>query len=293
MKTEQKNNCCSENVLGKPLGVTVFFFTMSRYPSLTSQCCETGRLYRTLRWLFESVPYKENAVKMNEVKLASVVAENYGVGIRQTKKSDGLRELMEQQETPDVMARAKAIATIHSEQEGHAIDDNIRTKPIQTSARETLEDTEDSFAITFLAVCYLNGNGFPKDETKAVDLFRHAASMGNVEALLNLGRWERNKGQKERFEWFRKAAELGNAEGMAHLGICYSNGEGTPKDLKEAFYWYKQASDAEEVDGLFNLALCYKLGEGTEPNRQKACKYYTKASKQSNPNAPVNLSIFI
>lgn len=266
---------------------------MSRFISLSSQRNGTGWLFRMVQCYNQACSKKENALGVNQVKLGFVVAQIDGVGVCKHDVSDGLRELSEQQESADVKARAKTIDTLNTEHEGFTTDGYSRIKPMQPRVQDVLKDLDDSYAITYLGVCFMNGDGFPKDKRRALGLFRHAGFTGNVEAMINYGLCEENIDTRERFECFHQAAELGNTKGMTNLGFCYSNGEGTAKDPARAFYWYQQASDAEDVDGLFNLALCYKLGEGTQQNRWKACKYYSKASKRHNPSAPVNLSLFI
>lgn len=59
---------------------------------------------------------------------------------------------------------------------------------------------------------YHDGNGFEKDEAKAV-------------------------------EWYRRAAEQGYVEGQLKLGECYHFGEGVEKDVAKAVEWYQKAME--------------------------------------------------
>jgi len=63
-----------------------------------------------------------------------------------------------------------------------------------------------------LGVIYLNGDGAPQDDAKAL-------------------------------EWTRKAAEQGNADAQYNLGAMYFNGQGVKRDFEKAKEWYAKAAD--------------------------------------------------
>jgi TPR repeat protein len=69
---------------------------------------------------------------------------------------------------------------------------------------------------------YLNGEGVPKDQAKAL-------------------------------QWFRKAAEAGNMEGQRKLGHAFAQGQGTPVDVVEAYQWLSVA--AKQGDKAANKEL--------------------------------------
>ena len=74
---------------------------------------------------------------------------------------------------------------------------------------------------------YLNGDGVPKDATKAL-------------------------------EWFRKAAETGNVEGERNLGHAFALGQGTPVDLVEAYQWLSVAAGKGDKAAKEELAALTK-----------------------------------
>jgi hypothetical protein len=86
---------------------------------------------------------------------------------------------------------------------------------------------------------YLNGEGMPKDLTKAL-------------------------------QWFRKAAEVGKVEGQRNLGHAFAEGQGTPVDLVEAYQWLSVAAEKgdkaarEELAGLTRKLSPNQLRHGQE-----------------------------
>ncbi|POG73187.1 hypothetical protein GLOIN_2v1588953, partial [Rhizophagus irregularis DAOM 181602=DAOM 197198] len=44
------------------------------------------------------------------------------------------------------------------------------------------------------------------------------------------------------------AAENGDEKAMSNLAMCYSNGEGTEKNLEKAFYWHQKAAESNKVN---------------------------------------------
>ena len=83
----------------------------------------------------------------------------------------------------------------------------------------------------WVAEVYENGWGVPQDYRKARKWFEEAASAGNTEAMINLGRlYEQGLGVAQDYgkalEWFRKALETGNSDAMKNLARLYEQGLG-------------------------------------------------------------------
>lgn len=70
---------------------------------------------------------------------------------------------------------------------------------------------------------YLNGEGVPKDLTKAL-------------------------------QWFRKAAEAGNVAGQRNLGHAFAQGLGTSVDVVEACKWLRLAAEKGDQAAKDELA---------------------------------------
>lgn len=127
-----------------------------------------------------------------------------------------------------------------------------------------------------------------KDKTaysKAFQLFKKAADLGNVEALNSLGNMYCRgdgipKDYKKAFELYEQAAEQGSGWAMYNLGLMYSDGMGMRADYLKAVELYEKAADLGNVDALNNLGIMYAQGQGVAKNIQKAIELYEKAAEQ-------------
>jgi TPR repeat protein len=112
-----------------------------------------------------------------------------------------------------------------------------------------------------LGLMYHQGEGQPRDDSKALLWYRKAADQGNSNAQFNLGLMHHNgeavaKSDQQAVSWFLKAAQQGHPQAQSNLVIHYFNGLGVPKDLEKAYYWlliYSQPNDAEAAKNVASL----------------------------------------
>lgn len=131
-------------------------------------------------------------------------------------------------------------------------------------------------ATVAVADAYLSGSGVPKDESKAIELFKRAASQGDTDAVIQLGQFY-SVGPSKNLElainwlssvedgdvyialgelyftevhndalalkWYRKAADLNKPLAYKKLGWHYYHGRGVPQDYEQAIEWDKLAWD--------------------------------------------------
>lgn len=136
-----------------------------------------------------------------------------------------------------------------------------------------------------------------KDKTaysKAFQLFKKAADLGNVEALNSLGNMYCRgdgipKDYKKAFELYEQAAEQGSGWAMYNLGLMYSDGMGMRADYLKAVELYEKAADLGVSNALNNLGIMYAQGQGVAKNIQKAIELYEKAAEQGCGLAMYNL----
>lgn len=119
--------------------------------------------------------------------------------------------------------------------------------PLQHQPNNSTTEPRDAAALTALGERYAKGDGVPKDSTKALELFRKAASQGNVRAMNNLGvMYAKGAGVEQshtQAAWFyRLAAEKGHPQAQANLGYAYEAGLGINKDYNQALVWYRKAA---------------------------------------------------
>ncbi|GBB84613.1 hypothetical protein RclHR1_01120001, partial [Rhizophagus clarus] len=97
------------------------------------------------------------------------------------------------------------------------------------------------------------------------------------------------KNLEKAFYWFQRAAENGNEDAMYILtSSCYYNGEGTEKNLEKAFYWFQKAAENDDEKAMYSLVMNYKNGEGTEKNLEKAFYWYQKMEESNKENTNKN-----
>ena len=136
-----------------------------------------------------------------------------------------------------------------------------------------------------------------KDKTaysKAFQLFKKAADLGNVEALNNLGyMYFRGEGipkdYKKACELYEQAAVNGSVLAANNLGSMYRDGNGVAQDYKKAFELYEQAAEQDYGWAIYNLGLMYSKGMGMRADYLKAVELYEKAADLGNVDALNNL----
>ncbi|HTX36367.1 MAG TPA: serine/threonine-protein kinase [Bryobacteraceae bacterium] len=124
---------------------------------------------------------------------------------------------------------------------------------------------------------------------KAFDLFRQAAELGNVPAMLEVAEegLDSDNGDSER--WFRKAAELGNPTAMLNLGAMYQLGNHVKEDYVQAVAWYRKAAQLGDASAMYNLGRMYERGRGVPKDMGMAKELYQKAASKGNSDARIRL----
>ena len=151
---------------------------------------------------------------------------------------------------------------------------------------------------------YLNGEGFPKNRDKAIELFRRAANQDHPGAKNMLAKLSPSAEEiydqgieayeaedyAKAVELFRKSADMGNDNAQNDLGNCYLYGNGVPQDDKKAAEWYRKAADQGHKFAQNNLAMRYYGGEGVPEDKKKAAEWFLKSAEQGNVEAQNNLA---
>lgn len=163
-------------------------------------------------------------------------------------------------------------------------------------------------ATAAVANAYMVGAGVGKDEGKALEMYKRAASQGDSEAAIEVGKYysdgpSRNlelaaqwlstvdnakgyvalgdlyrKGYENAsiaLKWYRKAAEAGDGEASYRVGEAYFTGKGAPRDLTEAISWFSLAAERGEIQAYSKTGWCYQAWAG-DPDYEKAIEWYSK-----------------
>ena len=125
-------------------------------------------------------------------------------------------------------------------------------------------------------------NSMGVDYSKALELFRKAADLGSGSAMVHIGLCYLN-GQgvpKDRLkgrEWYLKAAEAGYTGCYYSLGdLYYETG-----DYADAAHWYQMGLDAFDSPGdcAYMLGKLYQSGKGVDQDSKKADGYFALAEE--------------
>jgi uncharacterized protein len=121
------------------------------------------------------------------------------------------------------------------------------------------------------------------DETAEFNLYKQAATNGNVLAAYNLGvAYRDGLGTQQdvnlALEWFKKAAAEGDDTAAFNIGAIYDEGQLVEADDQTAIAWYDLAAQRGNTDAMINLGIMYETGEGIPANAQKAAEMYLQAA---------------
>ncbi len=103
-----------------------------------------------------------------------------------------------------------------------------------------------------LASLFEKGAGVPKEERRALDLYRKAAQAGHTRAMHNLAvllsSHDATQDYSEAASWFIRAATVGLADSQYNLALLYERGLGVPQNERKAYFWYSVAARAGDKD---------------------------------------------
>ena len=129
---------------------------------------------------------------------------------------------------------------------------------------EPLAEQGHARAQTDLGYMHASGHGVPRDDARAVQLYRLAAEQALPRAQFNLGyMYMHGRGVErdyaEGLRWYRRAAGLGFVGAQFNLGVRHYTGEGTERDLGEAYFWLTLAKRAGHGRAHWTLEDVEKL----------------------------------
>jgi len=138
------------------------------------------------------------------------------------------------------------------------------------------EEKDDPLAIGKQGMYYEQGrNGFPKDYTKALELYHRAANLGYANAYSSIG-YAYSNGQgvkvnkKRASHYFELSAMMGNETARHNLGSMEARTGNTDRALKH----YMIAASAGDNDSLIQIQDLYSNGHATKDDYMKALQTY-------------------
>lgn len=165
----------------------------------------------------------------------------------------------------------------------------------------TLAEKGNAEAIRILGRCYEFGTALPKDEAKAIELYKQAIEKGDDIAIVYLSAYYNNHKQyEEAFSLFQMYEKKHKDDAVSSelyqlacfkLGHYYLNGLGVTKDIQKAIPYLEIASRLGYDMASLELGQCYTDGIGVTTNIYKAIDYLNLSVKQGNGNKVTDLSL--
>jgi hypothetical protein len=97
------------------------------------------------------------------------------------------------------------------------------------------------------------------------------------------------KSDKKAAKIYRRAVQLGDVDAMLHLGKLYETGSGVKLDKKQAERLYRTGSDRGHPPARHNLAVI--LDE--EQNYEEAFRHFKRAAEQNYTPSKYNVGVYL
>lgn len=143
----------------------------------------------------------------------------------------------------------------------------------------------------------LNGIGTDKDEARAKEYFKKAASVGNPFACYQLAKLilSDEKAQPQEVEkalgYLRKAVDDENPYAAYFLGKLYEKGQHVPQNAAEAVRLYTMSAEQDSDFAAYRLGKLYLGGEGVLKDVESAIRWLTFAADRKNQFAEYALGV--
>jgi len=153
-------------------------------------------------------------------------------------------------------------------------------------------------AQAYLALRYLHGVGFPKDEARAVYWFEKAAAAGDASAAYNLARLLKEgrvvlANPARALELFRIAVDRGVPGARVELGEMLLTATGPERNFEEAATLFREAALLGNATAAYNLGVLHARGWGVAKDPAEALRWYERAAQGGEPNAQFNVAAAI
>lgn len=160
-------------------------------------------------------------------------------------------------------------------------------------------DSNYATAHFYLALLYDSKTRFTSftDTAKAQFHYKHAASLGCLQAQHNLGMiclqgTEKNNDIIEGLHTINKAARCGYAPSQTYLGLLYCSGIYLNRNPLKGIELLTHAAVQDNSAACFHLAKIYILGDITNQDIPKGIKLLNKSVNANNIHAQYQLGIF-
>lgn len=140
-------------------------------------------------------------------------------------------------------------------------------------------------ASTGLGILYADGKGVPKDEVRAIGLFREGVAGNDVSGYVRLGAAFAggrgvDKDLAEGFRNMRVAADAGHVQAQYLAGVMLAKGLGTRRSDRAAIPYLYAASQSGDADAKAELGLMTYHGRGVPADRESGLRLIREAEAE-------------
>jgi uncharacterized protein len=159
-----------------------------------------------------------------------------------------------------------------------------------------LADEGDAEAQYYLALCYDNGRGAPRDFKAAAKWYLKSAEKQYPASEYGLGMmYFEGRGVQQDInaavKWFQRSAEQGYGDAQYFLGFLHYKGKGVPQSYPLAAAWFRKAVLQGNEGSLYYLGMMYEYGQGIPEDYKISADLYQQAADRGNANALYRLGM--
>lgn len=111
----------------------------------------------------------------------------------------------------------------------------------------------------------------------------------NSQYLLEKGaKYYANEDYAHAIAYYHLAASMGNMQAVSNLGYCYMYARSVPKNMSLALAYFQLSANAGVIDSLYKLGQIYQQGKDVPLDNEKAIYYYKQALDVINNNYQVS-----
>ncbi|POM73301.1 Hypothetical protein PHPALM_9863 [Phytophthora palmivora] len=136
-----------------------------------------------------------------------------------------------------------------------------------------------------------------QNEQEALKWLIKAAEAGDPTAKSRLGEYYAfgkggvQKDQARAVQYYKEAATAGIIRAQYNLGYLYLTGDGVPKDALQAEALFRKAAEKGFVMAMVNLAQMYRTGYGKVPKDLETARKWLELAAPHDPNAQELLKV--
>lgn len=167
----------------------------------------------------------------------------------------------------------------------------LRTRRLRCDQHAARAAAGDAASLHNLAMCFLIGEGRPRNHIQALALYEQAADQNHAHSHLSVARMYLDgrvarEDHARALKHFRMAAEMGVEGAWIEYGLALPL---TDDGQTQACTAFETAASAGQAAGMRLLADCYASGRGKPKDAERAQVLYERSAELGNVNATMKL----